>query len=96
MSPVTILGKSALKVDGSARKVAHDWKAIGARLYLEEEKILLFPQDSRELFVLFILLNSIYCMSSLQNARDSKIDDPRALDTFHRLLSVETSSVNML
>ncbi len=65
MSSVTILGKSALKVDGSARKVAHDGKAIDARPYLTEEKNCIPRLDSGELFV---LLNSIYCMSSLQNA----------------------------
>ena len=58
MSSVTILRKSASKVDGSTREVAHGWKGINARLYLEGESNRLLPADSTEQIV---FLNSFYC-----------------------------------
>ena len=82
MSPVTIFEKSGSKVGCNGREVAHDWKGISTRLYLVEETNLLFPIDSRESFV---LLNSIYCMSPLENWWDYKIAVRSNLDTFHRL-----------
>ena len=93
MSSVTILRKSASKVDGSTREVAHGWKGINARLYLEGERNRILPADSTEQFV---FLNSFYCMSSLENQLNHKINDAGILDVLHRLLSLGISSINIL
>ena len=93
MSSVTILRKSASKVDGSTREVAHGWKGINARLYLEEERNRIPPADSTEQFV---ILNSVYCMSSLENQQNHKINDKGILDALHRVLSFGISSINIL
>ena len=80
-------------MDGRPGELDYPRKGMEAVDYLEEERDRILPADSTEQFV---FLNSVYCMSSLENQQNHKINDKGILDALHRVLSFGISSINIL